>query len=364
MNSLRTDISYVFGKSSSPGKARTDTMVSISKGICIILMVIGHSGCPVFLHDFIYLFHMPFFFFISGWFCRQSSDAWGRDGLSVKILKRIKRLYLPFVLYCLAFILLSFISTACARIDYFGVKEVTLSSLVKVFVNMEPPTELLGATWFIRSLFFAAVIIDIALYLLRRLKYGKYLLLAIFLAVTVWMESFPAGTPVIRQLVLIFMGGTFFLSGYCFRDFFARLTGSFIALVVCMAILVIETVYVPNTVLKVNGALDSIIYILGAFPGILSVLTVSTLLDRMRPVRNVLSYVGNETLVILYLHFTAFIIINLVAVTLKDLDRSLITSFPVIQSLEGWWWVLYTVAGVCVPLLLKFCSTKFRLNRS
>ncbi|MGX8689328.1 MAG: hypothetical protein ACSW76_01630, partial [Bacteroidaceae bacterium] len=60
----------------------------------------------------------------------------------------------------------------------------------------------------------------------------------------------------------------------------------------------------------------------------------------------------------------AFIIINLVAVTLKDLDRSLITSFPVIQSLEGWWWVLYTVAGVCVPLLLKFCSTKFRLNRS
>ena len=46
-------------------KQRDSTWDAV-KGIGIILMVIGHSGCPTFLHDFIYLFHMGLFFFVSG----------------------------------------------------------------------------------------------------------------------------------------------------------------------------------------------------------------------------------------------------------------------------------------------------------
>lgn len=41
--------------------------LDIAKAICIILMVIGHSGCPDYLGRFIYMFHMPCFFFISGY---------------------------------------------------------------------------------------------------------------------------------------------------------------------------------------------------------------------------------------------------------------------------------------------------------
>lgn len=40
------------------------------KGIGIILMVVGHSGCPMVMHDFIYLFHMGLFFFVSGRFLK------------------------------------------------------------------------------------------------------------------------------------------------------------------------------------------------------------------------------------------------------------------------------------------------------
>ena len=45
--------------------------VDISKGIAIILMIIGHSGIPHFLNNWIYSFHMPFFFFISGVLSKQ-----------------------------------------------------------------------------------------------------------------------------------------------------------------------------------------------------------------------------------------------------------------------------------------------------
>lgn len=40
--------------------------IDVAKGICILLMVIGHSGLTGTLNDMIYAFHMPFFFFISG----------------------------------------------------------------------------------------------------------------------------------------------------------------------------------------------------------------------------------------------------------------------------------------------------------
>ena len=40
------------------------------KGLGILLVVLGHSGCPAYLHDFIYLFHMGLFFYVSGKFLK------------------------------------------------------------------------------------------------------------------------------------------------------------------------------------------------------------------------------------------------------------------------------------------------------
>lgn len=42
--------------------------MSIAKGIGISLMVLGHSGCPDYLHNFIYCFHMVLFYYLSGFF--------------------------------------------------------------------------------------------------------------------------------------------------------------------------------------------------------------------------------------------------------------------------------------------------------
>ena len=40
--------------------------VDIAKGIAIVLMILGHSSLPNMIQNWIYSFHMPFFFFISG----------------------------------------------------------------------------------------------------------------------------------------------------------------------------------------------------------------------------------------------------------------------------------------------------------
>ena len=71
------------------------------KGIAILLMVVGHSGCPYYLRNFIYLFHMGLFYYASGHFFK----AKGVEGFLPFFKKKIKGLYWPFVkwggcMYC------------------------------------------------------------------------------------------------------------------------------------------------------------------------------------------------------------------------------------------------------------------------
>ena len=67
--------------------------VDISKGIAIILMVLGHSSLPKWLADWIYSFHMPFFFFISG-----LMTSWNKNN-AMFILHKSKSLLVPLLIY-------------------------------------------------------------------------------------------------------------------------------------------------------------------------------------------------------------------------------------------------------------------------
>ena len=72
---------------------KRDTTLDIAKAVCIILMVIGHAGCPKYMCDVVYLFHMPCFFFISGLLFNEKYYA----NLSSGIKKKLRSYYVPFV---------------------------------------------------------------------------------------------------------------------------------------------------------------------------------------------------------------------------------------------------------------------------
>lgn len=78
-----------------------DKTLDIAKGLCIIFMVVGHSGCPTYLRDFIYMFHMPCFFFISGWLL---SDKYLQD-LKRGLYRKTNGTYIPYVKWMLIFLL-------------------------------------------------------------------------------------------------------------------------------------------------------------------------------------------------------------------------------------------------------------------
>lgn len=74
--------------------------IDIIKGIAIILMVAGHADAP-FTH-FIYLFHMAVFFIAAGFNFKLKYD---RKGIKYYIRRRVRGLYLPYVLWNVFYII-------------------------------------------------------------------------------------------------------------------------------------------------------------------------------------------------------------------------------------------------------------------
>ena len=76
--------------------------IDIAKGIAIILMVIGHSRLPAYPQNWIFSFHMPFFFLISG-----VLTDWSRGNFKEFIESKAKGLLVPFSIYSLMVIALA-----------------------------------------------------------------------------------------------------------------------------------------------------------------------------------------------------------------------------------------------------------------
>lgn len=68
--------------------------IDISKGIAIILVVLGHSSIPYSISNFIWAFHMPLFFMASGLVANFPKNT-----LREFAFHRLRTLMLPFVIY-------------------------------------------------------------------------------------------------------------------------------------------------------------------------------------------------------------------------------------------------------------------------
>lgn len=76
--------------------------ITYLKALGIILMVFGHSGTEQHVKDFIYMFHMPLFFFASG-FCFKDKNL---SSPKLYVQNKLKSIWWPYVKWGLLFLLL------------------------------------------------------------------------------------------------------------------------------------------------------------------------------------------------------------------------------------------------------------------
>lgn len=158
-------------------------LLSMTKGLGIILMVIGHSGCPSIIDNFIYMFHVPLFFIISGVLFKDEKYLLTFKSNLLFVKRRVLNLYIPYVKYSLLFLLLhnSFFHINIYNSIYGSHGSVSHLYGIEDYINMfisiitlRGTEQLLGGYWFIEDLFWGGGIISCSYEFFKNIYYLHY----------------------------------------------------------------------------------------------------------------------------------------------------------------------------------------------
>lgn len=334
-----------------------DNYISTAKAIGIILMVVGHSIGPNFLCRFIYMFHMPLFFFCSGFFYRVP-ESWYVCGHFM--IRRIKGLYFPFVKWSVLFLLLHnlfyYLHFYPEDNEYYGIYYLRdyVGHLRSILTTMTGQEKLLDPFWFLKELLFASVIVCLLTFFIKKLsfKYKNLLLWLVLIALAVITKPGELGIPVIWNLSILFLSATFFLSGHIYRKLEDADSYNWTSFFICMAI-VFSVTLIWNDSLDMlwYNAYSVLLYIPTALVGIFMVLSVSNLLERYR-IKRFFYYIGNHTLIILSLHLLVFKMVSFIIISIYNLPIECLAD-TYIREYNQSFWIIYVVFGISLPLLFQ-----------
>ncbi len=328
---------------------KRDLTLDIAKAICIILMVVGHSFLTHnYWHNFIYMFHMPCFFLISGWLL---SDKYLVD-LKVGLMRKAKGSYWPFVKWTLIFLLFHNLFAQLHIYDAsYSLREFVVK-IVRIF-TLTGSEQLLGGFWFLISLFWASVASLLFLWFLKRI--GKLTNTCIsggvilMLLITVGEKWIPFRLP--QQFgEQTMMATAFYLTGYLSRrvDVMGRCGSRW--MVSLLVIPAVAAVFMDLGMVTTKG-FEIIVYYFVAVCGTFGVLSFSRWIAQ-HSISSFLKYVGDKTLYILIFHFLAFKVVSYAYIACSGSPISMLSQFPVMNDVPSWLWAVYTIVGVGLSLLM------------
>ncbi|MCR5144586.1 MAG: acyltransferase family protein [Lachnospiraceae bacterium] len=331
----------------------------IVKGIGIICVVLGHS-CD-FFHDFVYQFHLPLFFFVSGFM--YSEKKYGDDPW-LNLTNKIKTSWLKYVVIYWVILLLhnKFIEWGMMPIEatYFDKQQLANALVLAMFGTAN---ELMGGTlWFVPVLVLSSAILGIIVFISRKLFEGeKSIYKFIFQAICVWIMV-PLGwklhgvlLPCNIQVVLLVV--VFQWIGYLIRNYGDGLQKYLSYIVGALAIIFVYIVSKHHCLDLIFGNLYGGMYFV-AFCGIYASLVLAKFIDALPKLANVIAYWGNKSFMIMVLHFPIIKIIDKIwAMHIGDPDRLLYLKLPHSFSELA---IVYVAAGLIIPIVISVLSDKLK----
>ena len=195
------------------------------KGLAIILVVLGHIASS--FSTFIYSFHMPLFFIVSGFFLNPINE------LKSEIIKSFKRLFRPFFIY----LTLGFIIEFLKRF-YLDREQLKFEDFVGALIYMDYD-RLIGTyafvLWFLPALFIGKTLV----YLI--LKYSRFFLIQIVLISIAFLIGYNFNFPLAIDDGLI--SAPYIFIGYYFYKNKGVLANKTIAVILLIPLLLIPLVY-------------------------------------------------------------------------------------------------------------------------
>jgi fucose 4-O-acetylase-like acetyltransferase len=234
--------------------------ILIAKGIGTILVVVGHfwpADSPVYWNEarrIIYTFHMPLFFFLSGWLYQYGKYSY-RDLISAKM----QRLLFPFATIAILFFIIKFIAGMVFDLENPVNYESIYTIIIDPFKSYVPPL------WYLHSLFMI-----FAVYALLRRYSSDVFLLLLFIGLNIFLDTDVALYGKTLHNI------PFFITGIILRNneltLGRWLSGSVFAISVILAFFIISCYYLKDYFTSYISWEYPIVFIAGVCGALLTII--------------------------------------------------------------------------------------------
>ena len=321
--------------------------IDIAKGIGIFLIIISHSVYfGGFIHNWIFAFHVPLFFILSGLFFKE-------DNLLSLIKKKAKSLILPyFIFYLIGLTITLAIPQLRSHLTIYGIcKDIYLGVPDNVHVS---------SVWFLMCLFFAMLILEALLLLKKKNVYISCILLVCIVVLGLSFGSFPkilSIFPAHRLPLDIDCAcvALFFLwFGFFFKEkIFDKITvieqkkSSWLRIALCVMLILSIILTILNKRVNLHGMTYNnwILYIVEAIVGFFLVILLSITVAHSVFLKKIFTWLGRNSLKIMgvqALAVRAFIFIT---------NRITGQHFS-LYMVSGWYALIDCVVSVAVSIVV------------
>ncbi|WP_321493448.1 acyltransferase family protein [uncultured Desulfobacter sp.] len=331
------------------------TWVDINRFVLIFLVVAGHVSTPY--NAEIYLFHIPAFFFLSGYTANFHQKSFPKF-----IWKKFQSLIIPYFCINIAFFLLRYM-LHCLDLEAVFYKDVmTLSQLgLKMgrFFKYASSQDIGGATWFLVVLFSSNVMGFVVLRFAEKCHVKDWITLLACIPVYIfcfYLHSHKIYYPYMTDLALHAL--IYFILGFLFHKhqvFFLHINHAYALPISAFLIYFFGRINWipmnwPTRYFDTPGT-----NFIAALAGIYLSWFVSVCLGKIKILNGLLSYLGTKTLSILFFHFIGlrlfYLMLYLTGNGSSDQVRKLVA-----QNHDIWFYK--TVFGIGFSVLIDYFIRK------
>ncbi|OIK06278.1 hypothetical protein BIV60_27360 [Bacillus sp. MUM 116] len=323
--------------------------LDIGKGLGMLLVMLGHTNIPSPIKTYIYTFHMPLFFFLSGYLFNFNKFP----NIKTFVLKRTKTLILPYLCFSFVAYLWFIFLFILRQVDYdHNLMLPILGSFIatrKSFWTVHT-----GALWFMNCL----LCTELLFYILSKVGRSKKSILIglVFLSVLGCLYNKLVDKPLPWSIDISLISVGFYGVGFLYKEYkmklerYLSLNNFIFFLFINMVTGYLNFVYSGERVDLYNSSLGNIfLFYISALSGIGAFMI---LIKRMKQSKT-LQYIGENSLI--YLAFHQKIVFALFNLIIQNtlLDSEKLFEIPLLKG------SLYTLMAALILVPVIFAIKRY-----
>ena len=313
--------------------------IDIAKAIGIFLIVLGHTLTFGNLRKFVYAFHVPLFFFLSG-ICFSKKD-------NITFLKKkIKSLYFPYIIMSIISILIySFMGKYMDKGTSFNIWN-NIFGMIYANPNLEN-MQWNQPLWFLPCLFMQLFIINILENIINNNKYKQIIRVLFVIALTILgyiLSAMKIYLPLQLEAAMCMMIFTYL--GILIKENKERLKASKLCKILTSkrylyVVFLIVTIGLCSLLVYNNETIsvmqdkygNYVMYFVVSILMIINIMIISKIINKIWKKQNIISYIGQNTLIILLLHKFPILFFQYICPLIKNILNKSDTFFNSILAI-------------------------------